>query len=297
MAPGVQSTRMKKQSKKITVFYHEGCSDGFGAAWAAWKKFGSSADYKAAYHNDDPEESMQRKDVYLLDLCFRPETIEKIKSVAKSVTIIDHHKSSADWVQLATVPVFDLKHSGAVLSWTYFHPKTKVPSLLLTVEDIDLWNWKRAYTDEVMEYSSIVPMEFKAWSAFAKKLDDAKQKKEIVKIGKVLVQDREMHVTKLVGLGSEAVIDGHKALIVNSPVTIDHTSKRIYEGLTGAPASKHPVAIIWSRRPDKIVVSLRSNPSVDVSLIAKKFGGGGHPRSAAFTLPADDFKTILGFYR
>ncbi len=288
---------MKITKKKIVVFYHDGCSDGFGAAWAAWKKFGARAEYVGTYHNDDPKIAMKGKGVYLVDLCFRPEVIAKIKKVATSITIIDHHKSSANWVQLATTPVFDLKHSGAVLSWMFFHPKVKVPSLLLTIEDIDIWNWKRKFTDEIIEYSSLVPMEFKLWSAFAKKLDDPKQKREVVRMGKILVQDREMRVRKLVGIGAEGMIDGHKALIVNSPVTIDHTAKRIYEGLTGKPESKHNVAIIWSRRPDKFTVSLRSNDKVDVSLIAKKYNGGGHPRAAAFTLPITDFKTIESFYK
>src|SRR3989344_1169898 len=34
-----------KMNKKIAVLYHKGCTDGFGAAWAAWKKFGARAEY------------------------------------------------------------------------------------------------------------------------------------------------------------------------------------------------------------------------------------------------------------
>ena len=31
--------------KNIVIIYHTDCRDGFGAAWAAWKKFGDSATY------------------------------------------------------------------------------------------------------------------------------------------------------------------------------------------------------------------------------------------------------------
>ena len=31
--------------KKIVVIYHDQCRDGFGAAYAAWKKFGDDASY------------------------------------------------------------------------------------------------------------------------------------------------------------------------------------------------------------------------------------------------------------
>ncbi|MBI5138522.1 MAG: hypothetical protein HZA95_01845 [Candidatus Vogelbacteria bacterium] len=288
---------MNNIEKEAVVFYHKDCSDGFSAAWSAWKKMGESALYIPSNHNDDPNINVRGSRVYLLDLCFRPEVIERLKGEAVSLTIIDHHKSSAEWVKLATTTIFDLKHSGAVLSWNFFHPGKKIPNLLLYVEDIDIWKWKLRSTDEIMEYSTLVPMEFKAWNRFAKGLETPKTKKDIINAGKILVRDREARVKKLLEIGAEGMIDGHKALIVNSPVTIDHTSKRIYSEKTGNPATTHPVAIIWSRRHDKIVVSLRSNETVDVSEIAQKRGGGGHPRSSAFTLPPNDFKTILEFYK
>ena len=31
--------------KKTVVLYHANCHDGFGGAFAAWKKFGDAADY------------------------------------------------------------------------------------------------------------------------------------------------------------------------------------------------------------------------------------------------------------
>lgn len=45
-----------------------------------------------------------------------------------------------------------------------------------------------------------------------------------------------------------------------------------------------PLAIIWSESKDRILVSLRGAGEIDCSVIAKKYGGGGHKYSAAFRL-------------
>ena len=36
------------------VIYHKDCTDGFGAAYSAWKLLGSKAQYHAAKHGDAP---------------------------------------------------------------------------------------------------------------------------------------------------------------------------------------------------------------------------------------------------
>lgn len=49
--------------------------------------------------------------------------------------------------------------------------------------------------------------------------------------------------------------------------------------------SKTPVALGWWQRFDgKFQFSLRSRGDIDVSEIAKKFGGGGHKNAAGFQL-------------
>ena len=44
---------MKKNTapkKENIIIYHSDCYDGFSAAWAAWKKFGSKAEYLPVKH-------------------------------------------------------------------------------------------------------------------------------------------------------------------------------------------------------------------------------------------------------
>ena len=71
--------------------------------------------------------------------------------------------------------------------------------------------------------------------------------------------------------------------MVNSP---------FYVSEIGHSIVKHgmPVAIIWSRREGKVVVSLRSDGmAVDVAKLAERYGGGGHPAAAGFSVKVKDF--------
>ena len=73
--------------------------------------------------------------------------------VAAQIVILDHHLTAHDhyhsdpsvgnaMAENGHVAHFDLDHSGAMLSWQYFHPDEPAPELLRYVEDQDLWNWK-----------------------------------------------------------------------------------------------------------------------------------------------------------
>jgi len=44
---------MNEVNKEIVVLYHANCLDGFGAAYAAWKKFGDTADYIPVQYGEE----------------------------------------------------------------------------------------------------------------------------------------------------------------------------------------------------------------------------------------------------
>ncbi len=56
---------------EILVLYHAGCLDGFGSAFATWKKIGFDADYiPISYPRRESFEIFDRyKTVYILDFC------------------------------------------------------------------------------------------------------------------------------------------------------------------------------------------------------------------------------------
>ena len=112
----------KHATKKIAVLYHADCADGFGAAWAAWKKFKDSALYFAVPpSNRELPAKAARTDIFTLDYSFPFDTIVKIREQVNSLTVIDHHETNKEAALSADNRLFDMAHSGAALFLRQLH--------------------------------------------------------------------------------------------------------------------------------------------------------------------------------
>src|SRR3989344_7918613 len=186
-------------AKKI-ILYHKNCDDGFGAAWAAWKKFGKQATYIGSAPWEEPPEGLAGKSVYLLDFCYLPNHIKKLLKITKSLTVIDHHISSREAIAPVSNHVFDgdSMHSGAVLAWKYFHPDKKVPLLLKVVEDVDIWKWKVPYSHELSGSLRVYDRSFNIWSRLVREWEFPESRKKYIIEGNAIVKDHEDRVREAV---------------------------------------------------------------------------------------------------
>ena len=75
------------------VIYHADCTDGFGAAYSAWKQLGNRAEYHACKHGTPPPD-VKGKNVVILDFSFNNATTKQMIEEANSLLVIDHHKSA-----------------------------------------------------------------------------------------------------------------------------------------------------------------------------------------------------------
>lgn len=179
-----------QQSIKPLVIYHGGgCTDGFGAAFAAWLKFGDEAEYlPMEYGKNFLTEyvgSTIDREIYILDFSLPREQMEWLFQHAKRVVWLDHHKSAfemwcggyrkGDRFQATPLGGADpLKHyiilddnfSGAYLAWEYFHPRTEVPMLIQHIDDYDRWQFKLEGSRELhAALNSYKPWSFEQWEA------------------------------------------------------------------------------------------------------------------------------------
>lgn len=266
--------------KNIIVLYHKD-HDGFGAAWAAWKKFGKKADYLPIQYklNFSLPKKIKNKEVYLVDLCFDAEMMKKLLAENKTVAVIDHHIGRKEEIKISSDYLFDIKHSAAVLSWKFFHPDKKIPKLLLYVEDMDLWKFKLPYAREIFAFLEIDKFDFKLWNKLAVDFEDKEKIKKYIEAGKTVLKYKEKIVHDLIFNGENVVFEGNDAFVVNSPIFQSEIGEHIYK-------KKKKVAVIWSYHSGFIKGSLRSD-KIDVSKIAQKYSGGGHKAAAGFYLKGD----------
>lgn len=259
------------------VIYHGNCTDGFGAAYAAWKLLGDRAEYHAAKYGEPPP-NMSGRNVVVLDFSYDNATTKRLMKDAKSFFIIDHHKSAMIALHDVTCTRFDMNHSGAMLAWKFFHPGKDAPRLIKFIEDRDLWKWEIPYSKEFSAAFDMVPFDFEEFSKF----EDDSAVDDAIKRGSYILAYSKTVISKIAKHASARQMDGKEVLVVNSP----HWMSEIGNALS----PKCDYALIWyyDHASRQVKVSLRAHhEDADVSEVAKKYGGGGHRKAAGFALPVD----------
>jgi oligoribonuclease NrnB/cAMP/cGMP phosphodiesterase (DHH superfamily) len=300
---------------KPLIIYHANCDDGFGAALAAWLKFGNDAEYLPMNYDDPAHDNaaalpaFEGRNVYILDFSLARPVMETLLKATGKVVWLDHHKTAFEmWcppelnrheeaVGDDSYILLDNNKSGAMLAWEYFHPSTPAPMLIRHIDDNDRWQFKIKTTKAFIAALRTWPHDFEVWSKIALEegqfnylqLCDAGYavlRAQDEMISAVLAATKRQAAIRAwsgefetVSQGGVPIIETHLGLAVNLPVKIlqsDAGHRLAVESGT--------FGLLWYQNADgSVSCSLRSNGDYDVSAIAKCFGGGGHKNAAGFT--------------
>ena len=193
------------------IIYHADCTDGFGAAYSAWKLLGNRAEYHACKHGTPPP-NIKGKSVAILDFSFDNATTKQMIEDAANLIIIDHHKSAMVELHDISNTIFDMKHSGARLAWDFFHPGKEPPKFINYIEDRDLWNWELEYSKEFSAAFDMVPFEFEEFEKF----EDDSVFDDACKRGSYILAYSKTVVKKVCEQAQKRNMDGKDVLVVNS---------------------------------------------------------------------------------
>ena len=254
---------------KPLCIYHGFCADGFTAAWVVWKWYGEGeVEFHAATHGESPPAVVDRE-VYLVDFSYPRPAIEAMARQATKLTVIDHHLTAAQDLEGlirhdgVVDGVFDMEKSGCLLTWEWFFTEKRPPPALLAVNDRDLWTFELPWTREIFSALTSYPYAFAIWETLmeADRLDALRQE----------------GIAEIIAAGSHLItLAGHTVPACNVPSMWASDAGHLL-------AQGHPFAACFWIDGEQIAFSLRSAPDgLDVSEIAKQFGGGGHPHAAGF---------------
>jgi oligoribonuclease NrnB/cAMP/cGMP phosphodiesterase (DHH superfamily) len=265
--------------RKTVILYHANCPDGLGGAYAAWKKFGEHAEYIPVRHGRPAPEGLRGARLFFIDFCYPRDIMDGLQKEAESLVVLDHHEGIRDVVESMPEHVYDDEHSGAVIAWKYFHPDKSVPLMLRYVEDGDLYKFTLVDSRPLLAYLYSKPFELSVWDDLIKQVENEKARADMVERGKIYAEYGELLVEELVSRAQLVSFEGHEIYLSTSigAFTSDLGNK--------LARRKGPLALCLEARPDGLRVSLRGDGSVDVSEIARTYGGNGHRNAAAFSLP------------
>lgn len=292
-------------SRPICI-YHGGCADGFTAAWVVWKRLGGDIDFFPAAYGDAPP-AVTGRDVIIVDFSYKRPVIEAMAATARSVLILDHHRTAAqelagllapsydctsadhyadtmEWVEedpgenlFAT---FDIERSGAQIAFDFFWPKERLRAPLVeVVADRDLWRFDLPDTREISAAIYSRDFGFDVWDDLDWRLISQDARRELVAEGKALLRQHDKNVASVIRNTRQLMkIGGHLVPVANAPHFLASDAGNILaEGQSfGATYFDGPLARVFSLRSRQ--------DGIDVSEIAAGYGGGGHKNAAGFQI-------------
>lgn len=284
------------ENKQAIVMYHNHCTDGFGAAYAAWLVLGDNAKYipmsygyieKGVTKNYLEVEAIKDKTVYILDFSVPIDYYEYLVNHARRLIWLDHHEDSFNLLGIDKTEVFieserdrhttlDTNKSGAMLAWEHFHGEPAI-ALIQWIDDRDRWQFKfhesKAFHAGL---EAMKPWNFKQWLSM--------QPYDVVAKGEALLEMKEVHYDAVIGAATREitmpmVVDGNivmvKGLAANAPP--------FYASEIGNKLAKKSgtFGMTWyMTKEGHLGVSFRSLDGFSAKALANVQGGGGHGNAA-----------------
>jgi hypothetical protein len=277
-------------SQKPLVIYHAHCIDGLTAAWVARRSL-HDADVHPASHGSSPPD-LTGRDVYMLDFAYPRPVMEAIARQVQTLVVLDHHKTAAaDLAGLGSAAPnirleFDMHRSGARLAWDWFHPDERedAPWLVRYVEDRDLWRFALPYSRHVTTGIDAYEHTLESWDALAER-----DLEEVAREGRVIETYRRRCIEAACTLALPMVIAGYQVRAANC------SERRFASDTAMALADGFPFgATYWITAGGGVRFSVRSPAEgLDVSEIAKSFGGGGHEHAAGFEVSLEELAQMI----
>lgn len=308
----------------LLVVYHKNCLDGLFAAAAIYDLqkqevpgFEKLEFFPADYSTPIPD--ITDRDVLIVDFSWKPHDLVPAAKTAKSVLMIDHHISAfREWTTFGIdhpedVPsnlktIFDYNKSGAMLAWEFNAQKLQeasaldkvfIPELIKHVQDRDLWQFKLPNTRQIM--AAVAEHECfqagsvrKAWE-FAASLTDVNLKTLAIE-GIAIMACRKNQIRRLINRTSALfnVFGYEKIPVCQCPYELtSEMGEELYTRYQSAFAITYEDNLEMGYR--KYDLRAPKDGPVDVSVLAKRMGGGGHHGAAGFIIPFDVEKN--GFFK
>lgn len=219
--------------------------------------------------------------IVIVDFSFSMEHMRRMMNTAELIWI-DHHVTALEALaELTDLPgLRSLDEAGCVLTWQFFFPDKVIPDAVRYIGDRDVWRFAYEQTAAFCEglfQEHTNPSNDSLWIPLLD--DDQDAVHRLIEHGEILHGARLRQIKRLVKRdGFSVQLEGCKTLVINSRGSGDLGHTMCQAG--------HEVAYCYVDRyhNGRVVTKVALfSETVDVSKIASKFGGGGHPGAAGFS--------------
>lgn len=222
----------------------------------------------------------ENETVYIVDFSLSIEDMDKLFTITKNIIWIDHHKTSLEKFEKYQHHIDGIRKigiSGCELTYMYLmntHIRGVIPYYVQLIGHYDVFDFKEGDPAELFYYACM-GYDNTANSSFWNTLTSNNIVDRMIKEGGIIKQYRKRFYADCIkAYGFETKFEGHTAIVLNA----GHTSSMDFGDLK----DKYDLLISTYFNGEKWFVSLYSQ-KIDVSEIAKKYGGGGHAGASGFS--------------
>ncbi len=281
------------------VVYHRKDNDGNISGAICKYKYPDAEMLGWDYLDEVPNfEQFRNKEVIMIDVTFPIDKILELNEVVEDLTIIDHHisfKKSFDNVNKGLTKYINYIYEDGIaaceIGWKYLFPDRFIPKAVELASKYDTWReyGTNQWNNEILPFKYGILSDMNTPDGFNPILfEDGNIEvwKYIEKGATIMKYEQMMHETIAKSFVFEREAFGLRAICLNYFPFSSETLKSIYD------ESKHDIMVGFVSTGTKWSVSLRSTKDeVDVSVITKTRGGGGHTKSAGFE--CENFENIF----
>lgn len=293
----------------MKCFYH-GDNDGKCAGFWVYLSAGIYDGYEPEmiminYGMEFPFDKInENEQVYIVDYSISPDEMRRLLTITKDVTWIDHHKTAIAKYENFEYPLRGVRYdgvAGCMLTYCYLHHMTQrgsgdikpfdlsmiedAPMFTKLIADYDVWTFE--YGDDTRYFqTSFSSYDTEPENDIWYNLLSDENEQKYIEEGKIMIKHRDGFAKDYCKCkGFETEFEGHKCFAMNLGLCGSDYFKSIDNG-------NYDILITFSYNGEDWSVSLYSK-TVDVSDIAKKYGGGGHMGAAGFTTNELLFKRVI----
>jgi oligoribonuclease NrnB/cAMP/cGMP phosphodiesterase (DHH superfamily) len=277
------------------IFFHKMDHDGKLSGAIARKYFEEKGEayylYPFNYDMEIPVEQFSKEDkIFFLDVTSNPyNKIQALIDLGFNVTICDHHKSFLETgIQNQVKGNCSIDKAGCELTWKYFYPNEAVPEFVRLLGRYDIWDkYNEDWETRILPFqwgmrnNRTDPINsYEIWSDLFSD-QDGSILSAILNDGKLILDyQKKSYSGMLHSYGFDAHFEDYpdlRLICLNSPggnsmMFDDKWDPTLYDAM-----------FVFVCKGENYICSLYTVKDIDLSEIAKNYGGGGHAGACGFT--------------
>lgn len=239
--------------------------------------------------------------IYMVDFSL---SVQEMEYLANKVSIfhwIDHHKTALDksiGTSFEMLPgIRQIGRAGCELCWDFYFPNKELPRVVFLLGRYDVWDHK---DPDILPFQMGLKLReldigkdifsIELWKRLiylmpGYETEDIVYRTQIVNGKNILKYREKANEAYLEKCGYEIEFEGMNALVVNRLLI----NSKFFD--SKFDPKKHDLMISYGFLGHTWKVSLYTSKDIDLSQIAVKYGGGGHPQACGFH--TDDISFLL----